>query len=105
KPDRPVGERTKLRFRYHLSGTSNMTVQVFDVTDKDNRHINLKGLKQGEWAWQYIDFTADGKRNDGGKTPFAAGHLVDDLFFFGEPEGDKDVQLFIDEVVLFDAGK
>jgi hypothetical protein len=28
----------------------------------------------------------------------------DDLFFFVKPAGDKDVQLFIDEVTLFDAG-
>jgi hypothetical protein len=31
---------------------------------------------------------------------------VDDLFFFVKPAADgKDVQLFIDEVTLFDAGK
>jgi hypothetical protein len=48
-PPRPVGEHTKLRFRYHITGTSAMTVQVFDATDQDNRHIDLKGLKRGEW--------------------------------------------------------
>src|SRR5262245_58608504 len=48
-PPRPVGEWTRLRFRYHLSGASAMTVQVFDATDQDNRHIRLTGLKQGEW--------------------------------------------------------
>jgi hypothetical protein len=105
KPERPVGERTKLRFRYHLSGASAMTVQVFDLTDKDNRHIRLKDLKQDAWQWANLDFTADGKRNDGKDTPFAAGHKVDDIFFFVEPEGDKEVTLLIDEVTLYDAGR
>jgi hypothetical protein len=105
KPERPVGERTKLRFRYHLSGASAMTVQVFDLTDKDNRHIRMKSLKQDAWQWANLDFTADGKRNDGKDTPFAAGHKVDDIFFFVEPEGDKEVTLLIDEVTLYDAGR
>ncbi len=105
KPDRPVGEQTKLRFRYHLSGASAMTVQVFDVTDKDNRHIRLQDLKPNVWNWQYLDFTKDARRNDGGKTPFAAGHRVDDLFFFVESDGNQEVNLFIDEVTLFDAAR
>lgn len=105
KPDRPVGERTKLRFRYHVTGASAMTVQVFDVTDKDNRHIRMKDLKQAAWTWANLDFTTDSKRNDGGKTPFAAGHMIDDIFFFIEPDGTEEVNLLIDEVTLYDAGR
>jgi len=102
-PPRPVGERTKLRLKYHLTGTSQMTAQIFDATDQDNRHIVVKDLKPGAWQTLYLDFTTDAKRNDGGTTPFAAGHKVDDLFFFVEPEGKGEVELFVDEVVLFDA--
>jgi hypothetical protein len=102
KPDRPVGTCTKLRFRYHLTGATAMTVQVFDATDQDNRHIHLKGLTEGAWRWVILDFTMDAKRNDGRDTPFVAGHRVDDLFFLVTPAGDKDVQLYIDEVTLFD---
>jgi hypothetical protein len=94
-----------LRFRYHVTGASAMTVQIFDVTDQDNRHINLKNLKQGAWTTTYLDFTKDARRNDGKNTPFAAGHKVDDLFFFIQPDGKEDVTLLIDEVVLFDAGR
>jgi hypothetical protein len=104
-PPRPVGAQTRLRFRYHLTGASAMTVQVFDATDQDNRHVHLKALKQGAWAWATVDFTADGRRNDGGKTPFAAGHKVDDLFFFVTPDGADEVRLLVDEVVLYDAGR
>lgn len=103
-PPRPVGRRTKLRFRCHLTGASAMTVQIFDATDQDNRHIRLSNLKQGAWTTLYLDFTSQAKRNDGTDTPFAAGHLVDDLFFLLEPADGKDVQLLIDEVVLYDAG-
>jgi hypothetical protein len=101
EPPKPVGERTKLRFRYHLTGTSSMTVQVFDCADQDNRHIRLTDLKQGEWTFIHLDFARDGRRNDGRQTPFAAGHKVDDLFFFIDPAAD----LLIDEVVLYDAAR
>lgn len=101
-PPRPVGEHTRLRFRYHLTGATAMTVQVFDATDQDNRHVRLENLLPGRWTTQYVDLARDGRRNDGSDTPFAAGHTVDDLFFFLEP-GDG-VRLLIDEVVLYDAG-
>ncbi len=104
-PPRPVGAHTKLRFRYHLTGTSGMTVQIFDLTDRDNRHIRLSGLKGGSWNTVHLDFSSDARRNDGRTTPFAAGHIVDDIFFFVAPEAGADVELLIDEVVLYDAGK
>ena len=99
-PPRPVGAHTKLRFRYHLTGASTMTVQIFDATVQDNRHVNLTGLKQGEWTTQYVDFTRDSRRNDGTTGPFTAGNLVDDLFFFVPAKAT----LWVDEVVLYDAG-
>ena len=41
-PPRPVGAHTKLRFRYHLTGASSMTVQMFDLTDMDTlEHLGL----------------------------------------------------------------
>jgi hypothetical protein len=105
EPPRPVGARTKLRFRYHLTGASAMTVQLFDATVQDNRHIKLQNLKQGEWTTRYVDFGRDSQRNDGTRnSPFAAGHLVDDLFFFLPGDGGGRARLFVDEVVLFDAG-
>ena len=104
EPPRPVGARTKLRFRYHLTGAQRLTMQVFDATDQDNRHVRLDDLVEGAWTTQYVDFTQDGRRNDGSDTPFAAGHMVDDLFFFVEPDGDANAELFVDEVVVYDAG-
>jgi hypothetical protein len=105
EPVRTVGAHTKLRFRAHLTGTRRMTVQIFDLTDQDNRHIHLAGLEPGQWQTHYLDFTKDARRNDGGDTPFAAGHQVDDLFFFVQADGDQPAELLIDEVILFEAGE
>ena len=80
-----------------------MTVQMFDLTDKDNRHIRLNDLQQGQWKTVYLDFTKNARRNDGRDTPFAVGHQVDLISFLVQPQGDKEVKLLIDEVVLFDA--
>jgi hypothetical protein len=105
-PLRPVGERTRLRFRYYLRGARNMTVQIFDATVQDNRHVRLENLTQGAWTTASVDFTRDGIRNDGTTgDAFAAGNLVDDLFFFVAPEGEEELDLLIDEVVLYDAGE
>ena len=102
-PPKPVGQHTKLRFRYHLVGATELTAQIFDATDNDNRHVVLKNLTQNQWTTTYVDFTRDGRKNDGRQTPFAPGHKVDDLFFFVTPARDTEVNLLIDEVVLFDA--
>jgi hypothetical protein len=105
QPPRPVGEHTKLRFRYFLSGASSLTAQLFDATAGDNRHIDVQGLKTGSWQWAILDVTKDSKRNDGSNSPLAAGNKVDDLFFFVKQDGGEEAQLFVDEVTLFDAGK
>ena len=103
EPPRPVGQNTSLRFRYHLSGANAMTVQIFDATVQDNRHIRLGSLKENEWTTLYVDFSKDSRRNDGtSPSPFPAGHLVDDLFFFVGNARER-VVLFLDEVVLYDA--
>jgi hypothetical protein len=82
-----------------------MTVQIFDLTAQDNRHVNVTNLKQGEWTTRYVDFSRDSRRNDGTDSPFAAGNVVDAIFFFVQPTGRQPVELYVDEVVLFDAGK
>lgn len=45
EPPRPVGAKTKLRFRYHLTRASALTLQIFDATVQDNRHVRLNNLK------------------------------------------------------------
>jgi hypothetical protein len=105
EPTRPVGAHTKLRSRYYLTGPSRMTAQIFDDTDQDNRHVHLTALKQVSWQTLYLDFTRNSRRNDGTNTPFAAGHMVEDLCFFVEGDGGGAVDRLLDEGVLFDAGR
>jgi hypothetical protein len=102
EPPRPVGERTRLRFRYHLKGRAALTVQIFDATVQDNRHIRLADLKEGTWTTLYLDFSRDSRRNDGSPGTFAAGNKVDDLFFFLTPAGQEELDFLVDEVVLYD---
>ncbi len=103
-PPQQVGVSTRMRFRYFLKGTSSLQAQIFDLTDRDNRHIVLEDVEQGVWRWADVDFTRDGIKNDGNRTPFKVGNLVDDVFFFPLGTGE-DVELLIDEVVLYDAGE
>lgn len=104
-PHRAVGAQTKLRFRYHLSGASALTVGIFDVTDRVHRRVQLTNLPKAAWTFAYVDFTADGKRDDGKESPLATGHRVSDLFFQVEPDNGQEAHLYIDEVCLYDAGQ
>jgi hypothetical protein len=62
------------------------------------------GSAQDAWTITYLDLTRDAKRSDGTDTPFAPGHRADDIFFLVEPEGGREPELLVDEVVLYDAG-
>ena len=104
-PPRPVGEHTKLRFRYFLRNSTSFTAQLFDLTAMDNRHIRLSGLKADEWSTLHLYFTRDSRRNDGSDGCLEAGHKVDDLFFFLDPEAGPRAELIVDEVVLYDAAR
>ena len=95
-----------LYLRYWLRGGTEATFQHFSLTSEDNNHIRLSGLINGQWSEVTMNFTRDGQRNDGTPgVPFQDGERMDDLFFFVEPEGGGEANLFIDEVVLYDAGQ
>ena len=105
-PPKPVGARTKLRFRYYLEGASQITVQIFDATVQDNRHLVLRDLPQNQWRTCYVDFSRDARRNDGSPgSDFPAGNLVDDIFFFVPARKGAPISLYVDEVILFDAAR
>jgi hypothetical protein len=84
-PPRPAGAKTKVRFRYHLTGASVMTVRV---TAGEVSSVRLSDLKPGAWTFQYVDL------------PVPVGQPLADLTF----EVDGNPEFFLDEVVLFDAG-
>jgi len=99
KPPRPVGPNTKVRFRYWAQGAAKVNVILHDATAKRDRAVAVAGCKQGRWVTEYVTFSKD-EQSLGGK--FATGSLVDSISFV--TPGAKDVELFVDEIVLFDAG-
>ena len=103
-PPQAVGTSTRLRFRYYVRGAARVQAMIFDLTDRDNRHIVLANPVQGAWQQATLDFTADGKKNNGDQTPFEPGSLVDDIFFMAWPVNGGQVELLIDDLVLYDAG-
>jgi len=103
-PPQAVGASTRLRFRYFVKGAARVQAMIFDLTDRDNRHIVLENPVQGAWQQATLDFTADGIKNNGDQTPFEPGSLVDDIFFMAWPVDGGQVELLIDDLVLYDAG-
>lgn len=97
-PPRHVGANTKLRFRYWVKGASAMKVVLHDATANADRTVELKDIKQGDWATQYATFSQKEEIPGGGKFPTAS--KVDRLDFVVSGEG---AELYVDEVVLFDA--
>ena len=99
-PPRTVGQETKLRVRCWLKGAEKMKIVLHDATAMAGRLVELKGLPQGKWVTKYVNFTKDSI--GGGK--LSAGNKVDSLAFVVDGAGEK-VKLYVDEIVLYDAGK
>jgi hypothetical protein len=56
----------------------------------------------GEWTTRYVDFSRDSRRNDERLSLRRWQH--GDVISFVQPTGQQPVELYVDEVVLFDAG-
>jgi inosine-uridine nucleoside N-ribohydrolase len=93
---RPMGQATRLRFRYHLTGADGFGVALMNQTARKQHSISLKGLKKGEW----IETTVDFSRDPGNGSP-RAGDLVNEIRFVLP----RDAKLLVDDVLLFEAGK
>ncbi len=103
-PVRHVGSQTKLRFRYWLDGAEGLKVLLHDASDSVDRVVEVKEPRKGKWTTAYLNFTQDSRCADGSSKPLAVGNKVDSLGFLVPGSGEK-VRLYVDEVVLFDAGK
>ena len=97
-PGPPMGERTRLAFRYKLSGTDVLRVQLYSLSNGYHRHLTLRGLPQGEWRDAAVDMTAM-RRPDGSGGPLAKDERIDDIQFYVAPTAS----VLIDDVVLYDA--
>jgi hypothetical protein len=87
---RPVGEAAQLRFAYRLTGAEGLRVALVNSTAKEERAVEGKGLKQGEWAEATLDFRGLKK-----------GDRVEEIHFL-VPKG---AVLLVDDVLLYEPGE
>jgi inosine-uridine nucleoside N-ribohydrolase len=97
-PGPPMGPNTRLRFRYNLTGTDTLRVQLYTLTNGYHRYLSVTGLEQGKWADGCVD-TTHMRRPDGTGGPLAENERIDDIQFYVDPRAE----LLIDDVVLYEA--
>ncbi|MDB5313300.1 MAG: hypothetical protein JWO38_7502 [Gemmataceae bacterium] len=97
-PGPPMGPNTRLRFKYKLTGTDAVRVQLYSLTNGYHRYLSVSGLEQGKWLDGCVDMTRM-RRPDGTGGPLAAGERIDDIQFYVDPRAE----LLVDDVVLYDA--
>jgi hypothetical protein len=98
-PGPPMSGQTRLNFRYRLHGTDTIRVQIYSLTNGYHRSLTLTSLTQDRWQAATVDMT-QARRPDGSGGPLAADERIDDIQFYI----DRAADLWIDDIVLFDAG-
>lgn len=96
-PGPPMGKNTRLSFRYKLTGTDTMRIQLYSLTNGYHRYLSVDGLKQGEWREGTVDLTHM-RRPDVTGGPLSENERIDDIQFYVDPRAE----LLIDDVVLYD---
>lgn len=97
-PGPPMGKNTRLSFRYWLSGTDTIRVQIYSLTNGYHRHLILNGLPQQSWQQATVDMT-EARRSDGTGGPLSEHERIDDIQFYVDP----DAEMIVDDIVLYDA--
>jgi inosine-uridine nucleoside N-ribohydrolase len=97
-PGPPMGSNTRLRFKYKLTGTDMIRVQLFSLSNGFHRYLSVSELPEGQWKDACVDLTKL-CRPDGTGGPLAADERIDDIQFYVDPRAE----LLIDDIVLFDA--
>lgn len=97
-PGPPMGPKTRLSFRYKLTGTDVLRVQLYSLTNGYHRYLSLHGVEQGKWLSGCVDMT-DMRKPDGTGGPLAENERIDDIQFYVPASAN----VVIDDVVLYDA--
>lgn len=97
-PGPPMGDNTRLTFRYWLKGTDSLQVQIYSLTNNYHRFLTLTDLPQNQWQSATVDMTK-ARRPDGSGGPLSRDERIDDIQFYITPEAE----LLIDDIVLYDA--
>jgi len=93
-----MGPNTRLSFRYKLTGTDTIRVQLYSLTKGYHRYLSVSGLEQGKWAEGCVDMTQM-RRPDGTGGALSADERIDDIQFYIDPRAE----LLIDDIILYDA--
>jgi hypothetical protein len=93
-----MGPNTRLRFKYKLTGTDTLRVQLYTLTNGYHRYLSVSGLEQGKWLDGCVDMTKM-RRPDGSGGALATDERIDDIQFYVDPRAE----LLIDDTVLYDA--
>src|SRR5207248_1588015 len=80
-PGPPMGSNTRLRFKYKLTGTDTIRVQLYSLTNGYHRYLSVSGLEQGKWLDGCVDMTQM-RRPDGSGGPLAKDERIDDIQFY-----------------------
>jgi hypothetical protein len=96
-PGPPMGPNTRLSFRYRLSGTDQLRVQLYSLSSGYHRCLTLRDLPQDTWTDATVDMTKM-RKPDGEGGPLAADERIDDIQFYVSPTAS----VAIDDVVLYD---
>jgi hypothetical protein len=99
-PGPPMGNNTRLAFRYWLKGTNTIRVQIYSLSNGYHRHLVVKDLPQEQWRHATVDMT-QARRADGTGGPLSEGERIDDIQFYLDP----DAEVIIDDIVLYDAAR
>jgi inosine-uridine nucleoside N-ribohydrolase len=97
-PGPPMGRNTRLRFKYKLTGTDTIRVQLYSLSNGYHRYLSVSGLEQGKWLDGCVDMTKM-RRPDGSGGALAMDERIDDIQFYVDPKAE----LLIDDVILYDA--
>lgn len=97
-PGPPMGPNTRLTFRYKLTGTDQLRVQLYSLTKGYHRYLSVSGLPTGRWETATVDMTRM-RRPDGTGGPLADDERIDDIQFYVDPRAE----LLIDDIILYDA--
>jgi inosine-uridine nucleoside N-ribohydrolase len=97
-PGPPMGPNTRLRFRYKITGTDTIRVQLYSLSNGYHRYLSVSGLERGKWLDGCVDMTRM-RRPDGTGGPLAADERIDDIQFYVDPRAE----LLIDDAVLYEA--
>lgn len=97
-PGPPMGENTRLSFRYKLTGSEQLRVQLYSLSKGYHRCVTIDKVPVGEWREATVDLTAM-RRPDGKGGPLAKDERIDDIQFYVDPRAE----LLIDDILLYEA--